>query len=224
MEPRESRAVTNRWPLISGIVALVVAVSLGGLIAARNSGSPLGVDLGWLDAMLNYRSDALDALSLFLDWLGGGIVGIFVVPIVTVIVLCLLRRMWAALYYLIAAIASAGAVQLLKGLYLRPRPEDIMVVADVGSFPSGHVANAATIAVTLGIIVGRTWVWAAGAVYTVLMMVARTYLGAHWISDTVGGLLVGAGVAIIVWAPFAARIAAERERLSNRPAVTRTSE
>ncbi len=42
-----------------------------------------------------------------------------------------------------------------------------------------------------------------GAVYTVGMMLSRTYVGAHWISDTVGGMLVGAGVAVIVWAPFA---------------------
>lgn len=224
MDSSKPRAVTRRWPLISGIAAVVLAVALGGLIAAREAGAPLDIDSEWLDAMLSFRSDTFGAVSLFLNWLGGGIVGVFVVPIATVAILCLFRRFWAALYYLIAAIASAGLVQLLKGIYLRPRPEDIMVVADVGSFPSGHVANAATIAVTLGIIVARTWVWVAGAAYTLLMMVARTYLGAHWISDTVGGLLVGAGVAVIVWAPFAAKIAAERERLGKPQAEMSTRE
>jgi undecaprenyl-diphosphatase len=43
------------------------------------------------------------------------------------------------------------------------------------------------------------------------MAVSRTYLGAHWLSDTVGGLLIGAGVAVIVWAPLAYRIAREKQ-------------
>ena len=77
---------------------------------------------------------------------------------------------------------------------------------DFGSFPSGHSSNAALVATALGIIFMRTWVWVAGAVYTVLMMLSRTYLGAHWISDTIGGMLVGAGVAVIVWAPFANKL------------------
>jgi len=86
------------------------------------------------------------------------------------------------------------------------------VTADVGSFPSGHSANAALIATTLGIIFWRTWVWVCGAVYTLLMMLSRTYLGAHWISDTVGGMLVGVGLAVIIWAPFAFVLYRERRK------------
>ena len=86
-----------------------------------------------------------------------------------------------------------------------------MLSIESGSFPSGHVANAATLAALLAIILWRWWVVVAGAVYVVLMALSRTYLGAHWISDTVGGLLIGAGVALIVWAPFANRMLSERQ-------------
>jgi undecaprenyl-diphosphatase len=67
-------------------------------------------------------------------------------------------------------------------------------------------------AVVLAIILRRTWVWVAGVVYVILMLLSRTYLGAHWLSDTVGGLLLGAGVAVIVWAPIANRLYRENER------------
>jgi undecaprenyl-diphosphatase len=147
-----------------------------------------------------------------MDFLGGGLFGVVIVPTCTILALLLFRRPWGALYYALAAALSAGVVQALKLTVGRARPEDILVHSDLGSFPSGHTANAATIAVTLGIIFLRTWVWAAGAVYTVLMLLSRTYLGAHWLSDTAGGLLLGAGLAVVVWAPFAYKVLAERSR------------
>jgi undecaprenyl-diphosphatase len=63
--------------------------------------------------------------------------------------------------------------------------------------------------VVLGILFPRVWVWCVGAAWAVLMAVSRTYLGAHWLSDTLGGLLLGAAIAVIVWAPLAHRIALE---------------
>ena len=60
-----------------------------------------------------------------------------------------------------------------------------------------------------GILFPRVWVWCLGVAWAILMAISRTYLGAHWISDTIGGLLLGAGVAIIVWTPLAHRLAIE---------------
>jgi undecaprenyl-diphosphatase len=108
-------------------------------------------------------------------------------------------------------VVSVGLVQLLKALFDRPRPEELLVMTDAGSFPSGHVANAATMAVVLAIVIGRWWVWFAGIAYVVLMALSRTYLGAHWVSDTVAGALIGAGIAVIVWAPLAYRLGKERQ-------------
>ncbi|WP_328744417.1 phosphatase PAP2 family protein [Gulosibacter sediminis] len=137
---------------------------------------------------------------------------IAVIPVVTIVGLLLLRRPWAALYYASATILATLIVQLVKNIVGRPRPLDILVAADPGSFPSGHSANAAVMAATFAIIFPRVWVWVAGAVYTVGMMLSRTYLGAHWISDTIGGLLIALGIAIIIWAPLASRLQRERER------------
>ncbi len=62
------------------------------------------------------------------------------------------------------------------------------------------------------------WTWQkavygdVGAAYVVLMLLSRTYLGAHWLTDTLAGMLIGAGVAIIVWAPFAVKLWQERAK------------
>lgn len=213
-EQREAKArrLGRRAPFVGGAVAVLTAALLGLVISARSGGLPFEFDEEWAEDLLEFRGPIGDLFAYLMNALGGGVMGVFVVPIVTAVALLVVRRPWAALYFVVASAASAGVVQLLKNLFGRARPEDMIVTSDFGSFPSGHVANAATIAVALGVIVPRVWVWVLGAVYTVLMAISRTYLGAHWLSDTIGGLLVGAGVALVLWAVFAARL--ERERLA----------
>ncbi|MFF2389652.1 phosphatase PAP2 family protein [Agromyces sp. NPDC058104] len=210
--------VRRRAPLIGGIAAVVTAALLGFVIMGRQGGLPFEVDEEWAEDVLTWRGPVGDIFSYFMNALGGGIIAVFVIPLGTAIVLLLLRRPWAALYFVLASAVSAGVVQVLKTLFGRARPEDMIVVSDYGSFPSGHVANAATIAVAVGVIVPRVWVWVLGVVYTVLMAVSRTYLGAHWFSDTVGGALVGAGVALVLWVVFAVPL--ERERLARLAVVS----
>ena len=206
-----SRKVSRRWLLISGIVAVVLAGSLGLVIAHRGGGLPFEFDTGWMAEVLEERSIWLDVPARFMDWLGGGWFGVLVVPLAIIALLCVARRFWGAAYYAIAVLLSVAVVQLMKAVFDRPRPEELLVVTDAGSFPSGHVANAATMAVVLAIILGRWWVWFVGIGYVVLMALSRTYLGAHWITDTIGGALLGAAVAVAAWAVFAPRLHSERK-------------
>ena len=207
--PQQARTVSRRWPLISAGAILALVAGLGALVAYRSG--PYEFDAEWLEEIVEERNVFWDVPAFALNFLGGGWFGVLVVPIGVAVALLIARKRWSALYFVIASAASAGTVQLLKNLFGRARPEEILVTADFGSFPSGHVANAATLAALLAIILWRWWVVAAGSVYVVLMALSRTYLGAHWVSDTVGGLLIGAGVALIVWAPFANRMLSERQ-------------
>ncbi|MBL0887593.1 phosphatase PAP2 family protein [Myceligenerans sp. I2] len=171
----------------------------------------------WMNTLVEHRSSFLTVVMLSLDGLGGGWItvllggaaaGVFVVW----------RRPWAATCLVLSLVACSALVYLVKVVVARPRPIDILVVTDFGSYPSGHSATAAVIAATLGFLFQRTWVWVVGGIYTVAMMFSRTYLGAHWISDTVAGVLLGIAVAAILFAVFARRLDAERTRA--RPATT----
>jgi membrane-associated phospholipid phosphatase len=169
------------------------------------------IDGEWMEEVLEMRGPFWEAVSRGFDFLGGGWFAIWLVPLAVAIVLLFLRRPWSAMLFIVVSAVSAGLVQLLKVLYGRLRPEDILLDLDSGSYPSGHVANAATIAVLATVLVARWWVAVAGAVYVVLMALSRTYLGAHWVTDTVGGALVGASVALLGWALLAPRLRKERE-------------
>ena len=121
---------------------------------------------------------------------------------------------------LIAAPLLGGSIGLLdfigaqlKHLVARPRP--CMTLSDVNqlgacgkvfSFPSNHAINTATAAAFLQVLYPRSgWIsWPLVA----MVGVARVYLGAHYITDVIGGWLIGglcgAGIAwvLLQWPRF----------------------
>ena len=203
------RRLQARWRLISGLTAIALGTLLGLVIALRGNAA-LGVDAEWMEEIVEHRSPLWEVPSFVFNFLGGGLFST-ILALALVVLFLLLRRPWTALFLGVAPLGSTILVHVIKAALGRARPEEIMLAIESGSFPSGHVANAATLAAALAIVLWRWWVIVAGAVYVVLMALSRTYLGAHWLSDTVGGLLIGAGVAVIVWAPFAVRMQQERD-------------
>ena len=203
----QARKVSRRWLLISGGTAVAAVLALGAIVGLR--ANPYGFDAEWLEELVEHRSALWDVPAYVMSFIGGGWFGVFLVPLGVAVLLFWRRKRWSALYFVLASALSAGVVQLLKSLFARARPEQILVAVDFCSFPSGHVANAATISVALAIMLQRRWVWITGALWVVLMILSRTYLGAHWLSDTIGGVLLGCAVSVFMWAPFALRLQKE---------------
>ncbi len=185
-----------------GVIALVLALGIGA--AVTMNAEPPALDGAWFAQLLAHRSSFWTTVAVALDFIGGGWFGVYFVPLGCALALVLLRKPWSAGYFLLTSAVAAGLVQLLKSLYGRARPPDVLVTVDFGSFPSGHVANAAAITVALWFLLGHRWAWwVVGAAYVLAMALSRTYAGAHWLSDTAGGALVGAAVAILMWVPLA---------------------
>jgi membrane-associated phospholipid phosphatase len=197
------------WLFGIGAVLTGAACLLGFWVLIR-ANHQFPIDEWWNQLLAQWVSPFMLTLSQTMNFLGGGWFGAIVVPLGGALTLILLRRPWSAAYFITAEAASAGAVQLLKHLFGRARPEDIIVITDYGSYPSGHVANATTMAVSAVFLFPRLWVMFAGIAWFLLMALSRTYLHAHWLSDTIGGMLIGAGVAFLVAGVFAKVIAKER--------------
>lgn len=140
----------------------------------------------------------------------------------SVLLLLLVRRRWVSAGFLLAATLGGNmlVVQGLKHLVDRPRPAHPLVRVDHGSFPSGHAATAALLVVLLGVLLvpvarRRAW-WIGGAVFILAMMWSRTWLHAHWLSDTAAGAAAGAGVGLVAWWLFGPALARERARAHDR--------
>lgn len=205
-----------------GVACLLLATALGAVVVLT-SPQTFGFDRWWNETIVRIRADWMLDFALVLNWIGGGWVAILGVPLLAILILLLLRRLRGALFAAICFLASAGAVQLLKNIFGRARPDDMLVVSDYGSFPSGHTANAATIAVVVWVLFPRVWTAIAGAVWVLAMALSRTFLSVHWATDTLGGALVGAGVvlALAAWLlPWVRADVADRAARADRLSQT----
>ena len=129
--------------------------------------------------------------------------------IVAVLGWLLWQRAWRPAIYWIAAV-SVGAVliALLKTGFALPRPIPLYHGTGAFGFPSGHAAMSSVIYGFLAVLVARELsarvrgvIFAALSVLVGMIAFSRLYLGAHWLSDVLGGLSFGlAWVALLATA------------------------
>lgn len=190
--------MTRTRMLITGGALLAAAVFLGWVVVVLFGGAIHGLDPSWNQLMVQIRQPWMVTIAYALNIVGGGWVATFLVPLLILGMLVLLRRWKAAVYAAVTFLVSVGLTQLIKEIFGRARPEDLLVPSDFGSFPSGHTANAATIAVVLIVIFRRRWILIAGIIWTLAMALSRTILSVHWLTDTIGGMLIGVAATLLV--------------------------
>jgi len=125
-----------------------------------------------------------------------------------VLIACLaLRHIREAIFCFVSGLAL-NVNDLLKPIWGRPRPTSnlVHVLTHPGgfSFPSGHAMGST---ITYGFFAFLAWqliepskwrtlLLAILLAWPVLICSSRMYLGVHWLSDVVGGILAGAMVVI----------------------------
>lgn len=217
--PRPARAVTPGLStgaahsvVIGAAAALLLVLAAAALLMALGPHTVLGGDRTWMTWIAAHRTPTLTSIAVALDQVGGGVLGGIVIP-AGVAGFIAWRLGWRAALCLVVAVAgSAFVVQVLKKVVARDRPTAMLVTSDFGSFPSGHVAHAAAMALVIALLARRWWVSVAAALYVMAMMLSRTYLGAHWASDTIAGLLVGGCGAAMAYLAFC-RAPSQREEI-----------
>lgn len=168
-------------------------------------------DLSVFHFLQALRSPAVDRLMVATTEMGG--MGVLL-PLVIVVSLWLAwHRSWRTAGYWLGAVAFAQAlVQLLKFTLGRGRPLDLYAGNEQFSFPSGHAAATTVILGFLAVLLSRGQsnrtrqaLAITFAVYVALVAFSRLYLGAHWMSDVVGGVSLG-----VAWVALVAMVYTQR--------------
>jgi undecaprenyl-diphosphatase len=178
-------------------VTLVITVLLG-ITAASNPEWLLRIDQPVSEWLRGWEGSL--SLAKVVTHLGSPNLAI---AVGVVAVAFLWRRCRASAFTLGVLVAAALTVDtMLKVVVDRARPPNPAVSTGLGSFPSGHVTHAVIIfglvPFLLWILTNRPGVLRLGfvvfAVVVLLVAWSRVRLGAHWPSDVIASLFIGASL------------------------------
>lgn len=193
--------------LIVGIIVAAAGTWLFGEFADRvMQGQTQAVDEAILRWIETHHSTFLDEAMLEVTALGTGVVVLMVVGI-SALFLSLTRHRYSALLLLVATAGGIVLNNVLKSFFDRPRPQifEWGEHASTSSFPSGHAMSATivytTVAYLASRLAGKRWIrWVTmlvAAIIIVLIALSRMYLGVHYPSDVMAGVIIG-----LAWAAF----------------------
>jgi membrane protein DedA with SNARE-associated domain/membrane-associated phospholipid phosphatase len=150
------------------------------------------------------RTTTLDPIMLAIALLGEKKV---VVPVALMLFIWLgCRRRWHTAWHVLGlAVLAVGGIEVFKILVHSPRPWGILHSPATYSFPSGHATLAVSFYLGLSLLLAKAFMLKRPAILhslfgilIILICISRVYLGAHWVTDVVGGLLLGTTILIFV--------------------------
>jgi len=208
--------------LVAGIVVATIATfGFAELAEHVLAGGTQAFDVAVLQWIHAHQTPLLTQLMVEMTYLGTGTVVMTVVGVAALFLWHTEHKHSARL--LVAATAGNIILNgLLKLIYHRPRPTvfEWQTQAVSSSFPSGHAMSATVVYGTVAYLLMRlqkhTWAKAltlSGAILLILLIcLTRLYLGVHYPSDVLGGIIVGLAWAAFCMATLEASLALGRRR------------
>jgi undecaprenyl-diphosphatase len=183
------------------VVAAVVVLVVLSVMAHATAYFP--IDLAITKAVQSFQSPALDAAAMVIDW-PGYVPQVAIILVVVGIGLFAMGYKWEAVVFWAANLLEGAVDGLIKIIVRRPRPEDnlgIHIYKPHGDFtyPSGHIFSYIML---FGLLAYFCYVLMKPSALRTLLVVAlialvvvagpvRIYMGEHWPSDVLAGLMLG---------------------------------
>jgi undecaprenyl-diphosphatase len=199
---------------VAVVVALVDFVVLGAVIVGLGllvthvlvNGGVGRWDEGVNDWFVTQRTTTLNAITAIGTTIGSTVTAIAVATIAVVVLA--FRRLWREVGLVVVALSVEASVFLMTTLIVdRPRPTvpRLDPSPPTSSFPSGHVAAAIALWVSLAIVISmhvkstfaRTIVWIIALGVPTFVGLSRLYRGMHHPTDVMASILLGAGAVLV---------------------------
>jgi undecaprenyl-diphosphatase len=208
---------------VGAVLAIIATAGFAELAERVLAGGTQAFDVAILQWLHNHQSKPLTALMVEMTYLGTGTVVIVVVG-VAALFLWHTEHKHSARLLLAATVGNILLNGALKLVYHRARPSvfEWQTTAVSSSFPSGHAMSATVVYGTVAYLLVRLQRHRWAKVLTVttavllilLICLTRLYLGVHYPSDVIGGIIVGLAWASFCMATLEASLALARRRAS----------
>jgi len=208
--------------IFGALIAVLGTYAFAELARLVSGGHTQAFDDAVLRWMQRHQTPWLEGLMMEITMLGTWIVVLSIVSIAGLF-LWLTRHRYSAVLLLVATAGGIGLNNILKVGFSRPRPHIFEWGTHVSSwsFPSGHAMSATVVYVTVAYLAARlqkkhvarlaTLVIAAVIVATICF--SRLYLGVHYPSDVLAGVIIG-----LSWAAFCMATLEAIQRFAKRHA------
>ncbi len=156
-------------------------------------------ELEWIRVIQEFGNSALDAIFNFLNYFDRLEFFVLLMPVIWLV---FGWKVGLRLFYLllICKFVNIG----LKQFFASPRPFQMdpsvgMIDVNGYGFPSGAAQTSVLLALLLIAYWKNRWRYAIGISYFLVISFSRIYLGVHFVSDIIGGWLVGFSLFVLYY-------------------------